>query len=224
MSGARQHGGPGTDSLSCGHSACQHQQRQRCKGSHQGSQATGERGAISGSLPPSKGTCVSLTAQQLLCNASVQVVMLELCRERIGMLQDQQSAEVCASPLQPLLWASSPLPSQSCSWHVQAPTASEMVAAWRQGQAGLLQVSLWCWKPGFLCWSTWCTSLAAMQACLSTHDGMACKLQVPSLRPQASCLQPPGCCQVVPCSVAHLPMLPAYSAGSVCLDAGTAGC
>ena len=30
--------------------------------------------------------------------------MLELCRERMGMLQDQQSAEVCASPLWPLVW------------------------------------------------------------------------------------------------------------------------
>ena len=56
----------------------------------------------------SKGTsrCLTAAVRQLMCTASVQVVMLELCRERMGMLQDQQSAEVRASPLRPLLGAS----------------------------------------------------------------------------------------------------------------------
>ena len=173
---------------------------------------------------------MSLTAamQQLTCTASVQVVMLELCRERMGMLQDQQSAEVCASPLQPLLRVLTPAPFQSCSSNVQGPTASEMVAAWRQGQAGLLQASLWYRKPGFLL----LVDLLHKPCCnasvpANALNGMLYLLEVPSLRPQASCLlscQPAWCCQVVPCFAAHLPMLPAYSAGSVCLDTGTAGC
>ena len=60
-------------------------------------------------LLQNRGTsrCPTAAAQQLMCTASVQVVMLELCRERMGMLQDQQSAEVRASPLRPLSRASS---------------------------------------------------------------------------------------------------------------------